>query len=154
MAVFPSTGPVEGHWGETLGGGGVEDGLSHPIFITSPSLSSSDPYSQLFPNFHQGESSPWGGSFVDRQGSGQACSPLSLLLQPSFRVEGNGLVEASDTPVTSQPLCSYYLVQDVDQPVGPLCGAEGQLDVLHQSQGCVSAGSVPSRQLSLPLVRC
>ena len=42
---FPPTDRLEGQGDRTLGGGGVEDGLSHPLFVTSPSLSDSDPYS-------------------------------------------------------------------------------------------------------------
>ena len=133
----------------------VLKGLSHPVLITLPSLCGSGPYSQLFLEFHQGEGSPWGCSIVDLQGSGQASSPLSRLLHPSFHcVEGNGLVKASDRPVASQLLRSAYAVQNGDQPVGPPCSAEGRLDVIHQSQGCVSAGSDPSRQPSLPPVCC
>ena len=117
---------LEGQGGRTLGGRGVEVGVSHPVLITTSSLSGSAPYFKLFPVLHQGESSPWGGSVLDLQGSSRAGSPLSRLLQPSVcSVEGNGLVEACDRPVAPQVLCPAYAVQDGDQPVCPMCGVEG-----------------------------
>ena len=36
-------------------GGGVEDGISHPLLITASSLSGSHPQAQPFPFLHQGD---------------------------------------------------------------------------------------------------
>ena len=136
-------------------GGRVEVGVSYPVLITSPSLRGPAPFSELFAVLHQGEGFPWGGSVLDFQGSSRAGSPLSGLLEPSVcSVEDSVLMEACDRPVAPQPLRPAYVVQDRDQLVCPLCGAEKQLDVLHRPQGCLLTGSGPSRQLSLPPVCC
>ena len=115
-----------------MGGGGFEAGIPHPLLITSSSLSGFGPYSQLFPDLHQGESSLRGGSFTCWKGSCRARSPLSGLLQPSFcSLEGSGLVEVSDRPFASESLCLTNAIENGDQPVDPLCGVEGRLDDLH-----------------------
>ena len=135
---LPPFGHLEGQGSRTVGGGGVEDGISPPLLITSPSLLGSSSYSELFPDFHQGEGAPQGGSLTPREGSCWACSPLSGLLQQSFRgLEGIGLVQASDRLFTSELLRLANPVQVGDQPVGSLCGAEDRLDGLHRSEGSV-----------------
>ena len=130
---------------------------SYRIPFSSPSPLSAVPVPipSYSPDFHQGECSPWGGSFVDGQGSGRGSSSLSGQLQPSFCcVEGNGLVETSDRPIASESLCPTNTFQDGDQPIGPPCGAKGRLDDMHRSQGCVSSVSGTSRQPSVPQVCC
>ena len=57
--LLPPLDHLEGQGGGTLGGGGFEDGVPHPLLIASSFLWSSGPYSQLFFNFHQEESSAW-----------------------------------------------------------------------------------------------
>ena len=47
---------LEGQGCEALGGGGVEDGISHPLLFASSTFFVSNPHAQLFPSFHQGES--------------------------------------------------------------------------------------------------
>ena len=94
---LPPLGRLEGQGSGTLGGGSFEDGISHPLLITSPSFSGSSSYYQLFPDFHQGEGAPRRDSFAHRKGGCRARSPLSWLLQLSFCcLEGNWLVETSD----------------------------------------------------------
>ena len=86
-------GHLEGQGSGTLGGGGFEDGMSHPLLIASfLFLFRAIP---LIPS--RGRCSK-GGSFAHREGSCQANSPLSVLLQLSFRcLEGNRFVETSES---------------------------------------------------------
>ena len=65
----------------TLGGGGVEDGLSRPLLITSSSLSGSQPHAQLFPFLHQKESSSGRSSVAPGEGSDRTRSSFSGLPQ-------------------------------------------------------------------------
>ena len=140
---LPPLDHLEGQRGRTLGGGGFEDGISHPLLITSSSPSGSSSYSQLFPGFHQGKGASWGGSFPHREGSCQACSPLSGLLQLSFcSLEDNGLVETSNRPFTSEPLRLANAVEDEDQPVGSSCSTEERLDDLYRSEECIPTAVV------------
>ena len=119
-----------------MGGGGVEDGISHPLLIAASSLSGSHPHAQLFPFLHQGESTAGGSSVASREGSYRTCSSVSELLQPSLCcVEDLRVVEACHRPLAPEPSRHPNMVQDGDQPVGPPCHSEGRLDGLHRSAG-------------------
>ena len=112
----PSLVHLEGHGGGSLGGGGVEVWVPHPVLIPSSSLDGSTPYSELFPVLHQGEGSSWGGSFLVRQRDDRAISPLSGLLQPPVCcVENYGFVETCNQSFAPQPLCLAYMVPNGDR---------------------------------------
>ena len=64
-----------------MGGGGIEDGLSGPLFITSSTFSGSDSSAELFPYLHQGDCSSRRDLDHYCHGSGRASSPLSRVLQ-------------------------------------------------------------------------
>ena len=72
---FPSLVHLEGQGAGSLGGGGLEDGIPHPLLIASSSLSGSGSPSQVIPELHQGECSSRGDSFSHREGSSRASSP-------------------------------------------------------------------------------
>ena len=119
-AAFPSIGPSGGTRGRNLGWwrfwGRVIAPPSHHLPLSLG-------FRSLFPGVHQRESAPRGGCFACRKGSCRTRSPIFRLLQPSFcSLEGNGLVETSDRPFTSESLCLTNATIDGDQPVGPLCG--------------------------------
>ena len=91
---LPPLNHQEGQESRTLDGVIVTFRVSNPLLILSSSLSGSNSPSQLFPEFRQGECVMRRGSFSHREGSIQASSPLSRLLQlPFCRVEGILLVE-------------------------------------------------------------
>ena len=101
-----------------MGGGSVEGGISHPLFIPSSSLSGCDPFHKLFPGLHQGESSSRRGFVSHRERGGRASSFLFGLLQQHVRrLEGVGLVETYNRPVPLEQLCSSNKVQDGDHAV-------------------------------------
>ena len=98
---FPSLDHLEGQGSGTMGGRGVEDGISPPLLIASSSLSGSGALAELLPYIHQGDSSSWRSFGSSSQGSYRASSLLSMILQPSFCcVEGLVVVKARERPVS------------------------------------------------------
>ena len=104
---------LEGQGCGSMGGGGFGDGIPHPLFIPSSSLSGSDPFFKLFPRLHRGEGSSWRDFNSDREGGSRASSLLSGLLQPHVCcLEGVGLVEAHHRPFPLEQVSSSNKVQD------------------------------------------
>ena len=124
LSVSP-LGHLEGQGGRAMGGG-VEDGISPPVFITPSTISGSDFSSQLFPVLHQRENSSLGSFGSQDQGSDRVGSLLSWVLQPPVcHLEGVGLIETHDRSVSSRQVCPADPFQDGVQPIASLCRSEG-----------------------------
>ena len=94
-------------------------------FSSPPPLSWVPPRIPSYSPDFIGEGASRGGSFPRGEGSCRARSPLSVLLQPSYRsLEGNGFMETSNRPFTSELLRLTNEVQDGGQPVDSLCNTE------------------------------
>ena len=148
---FPLLDHLEGQGSRTVGRRGVEDGISSPLLITSPSLSGADFPAMLLPCLRQGGSSSWRGFGSFSQGSDRTSSPLSGILQPSFCcVEDRGVMEARDRSVLFERVCSPNSLQDGVQPLGFQCHSERRLDGFHRLEGCLPSRPITPGQLPVP----
>ena len=117
---WPTLASLEGQRCGALGGGGAAMGLPSSLHLNTSIVSSTDSSSQLFPFFHQGESSPWGDRGFDCQRSSRAGSSISGVLQPSLcSSEGFGVVEVCDRLVIPHRVGSVDSVSDEVQPIRP-----------------------------------
>ena len=153
LSVPPLAG-LEGQGHGSLGGGGIEGGVSDSLPFDASTVQGTHPLFVLFPFFHQGDGAGGGNSFSGREGCSRAgSSPFSGLLQLCVHgVEDLRVMETCHRPLRSELLHSQDSIQDGDSSGGSSFGASGRLDGLSLSQGCVLAGSYPSGQPQVPEV--
>ena len=89
LLPFPPLDHLEGQGGGTLGGGGLEDGILHPLLSPPPLSQVPFPIPSYSPGSIKGKVLH-GEVLSLQEESCRACSPLSGLLQLSFRsLEGS-----------------------------------------------------------------
>ena len=127
--------------------------LSDSLRVGSSSFCGSHSSAELFPVFHQGESSPGGDRVFDRQRGCRTSPIVSRFLQsPDRGPEGFRVVETCDRPVVIERVRSTYAIQDGIQSVGSPVHQEFRLDDFHRSKGCLPSGSNSSIKQEVPEV--
>ena len=149
----PPLAGLEGQGHGSLGGGGIEGGVSDSLPFDASTVRGTHPHFVLFPFFHQGDGDGGGNSFSGRKRCSRASSsPFSGLLQPCVHgVEDLRVMETCHRSLRSEPLHPQDSIQDGDSSGGAF-GASGRLDGLFRSQRLVLAGSYPSGQPQVPEV--
>ena len=142
LSVAPLAG-VEQQGRGTLGSGGLAVGIPDSLPLDSHLIQGSHPFTGLFPQFDQGQSSGGRGSGSAEQGCHRAGSTsISGLLQPvicgneSFRG-----VETGHRPFHSELEGSTDILQDGDTSIRSSLGPSGGLDGVSGLEGCILAGA-------------
>ena len=135
-----------------MGGGGAEDGISHPFSQSPSAVPGSHPYTFLQPLVHQRGCARGGHPGFSYQGCSEACSTsISRLLQLSVCcVEDLRVVASGHRPLHPQSLRGCVALSDGDHLVCSPFGSSGRLDGLHRSSGSVLPGSGSSGVSSIP----
>ena len=127
----------------TLGSGGLAVGIPDSLPLGSHLIQGSHPFTGLFPQFDQGQSSGGRGSGSAEQGCHRAGSTsISGLLQPVIR--GNESfrgVETGHRPFHSELEDSTDILQDGDSSIRSSLGSSGGLDGVSGLEGCILAGA-------------